>query len=259
MRIESSGSSATLSNERKENQHKKGKTLNNFDHLIRFYHSFSFWFSQSINTAKSYFTKLIAVANAQSPKTDNTIESVDNLKVDNDADDDDGSGGGGGGGGGADDDDDDVAKVNVDCEMSALNIASNDNETSMKNVLPKPMSRSSTPLQAKPMQSKQMTDFYPVRRRSVRKTKKAVEQEYLRNIEKAIEQQSEDGLVVKLFKDKGRGICAGRPFARGEFVVEYIGDLIEQAEADRREEIYAKDTAFGCYMYYFKHKEQQWW
>lgn len=96
-------------------------------------------------------------------------------------------------------------------------------------------------------------------RRSIRKTKKAVEQEYLRHIEIAIEKQSEDGLVVKVFKDKGRGICAGRPFARGEFVVEYIGDLIEQCEADRREEIYAKNTAVGCYMYYFKHKEQQWW
>lgn len=141
--------------------------------------------------------------------------------------------------------------------MSVLNVESNDNQV-VKCVTPMPMSRSSTPLQSKPMQSKQMTDFFPVRR-SIRKTKKAVELEHLRHIEKAIEQQNEDSLVVKLFKEKGRGICAGRSFARGEFVVEYIGDLIEQNEADRREEIYAKDTAFGCYMYYFKHKEQQWW
>lgn len=105
---------------------------------------------------------------------------------------------------------------------------------------------------------KRLTDYFPVRR-SIRKTKKAVEQEYLRRIEIAIEKQSEDGLVVKVFKEKGRGICAGRPFARGEFVVEYIGDLIEQNEAYRREEIYAKNSSVGCYMYYFKHKEQQWW
>lgn len=105
---------------------------------------------------------------------------------------------------------------------------------------------------------KQITDFFPVRR-SIRKTKRAVEQENLRHIERAIEQKSEDGLVVKLFQDKGRGIIADRPFARGEFVVEYIGDLIDQAEADRRERIYAKDAKFGCYMYYFKHKEHQWW
>lgn len=133
----------------------------------------------------------------------------------------------------------------------------NDNQIVCK-IMTKPMSRSTTPLQLKPMHSKQMTDYFPVRR-SIRKTKKAVEQEYLRHIEVAIEKQSEDGLVVRLFKEKGRGICAGRPFARGEFVVEYIGDLIDQFEADRRENIYAKDTTFGCYMYYFKHKEQQWW
>lgn len=197
-----------------------------------------FLFSQSINTAKSYFTKLNAVANAQAKFTgDTTTESEDNSKGDD-------------------------AKSDVDCEMSTLTIASNENNAHdsvkmMMMVLPRPLSRSSTP--SSQSKSMQMTDFYPVRRRSVRKTKKAVEQEYLRTIEKAIEQQCEDGLVVKLFKDKGRGICAGRPFARGEFVVEYIGDLIEQNEADRREEIYAKDSAFGCYMYYFKHKEQQWW
>lgn len=114
--------------------------------------------------------------------------------------------------------------------------------------------RSPTPA----LKSKCLTDYFPVRR-SIRKTKRAVEQEHLRHIEIAIEKQSEDGLVVKWFKDKGRGICAGRPFARGEFVVEYIGDLIEQSEADRREEIYAKNSSVGCYMYYFKHKEQQWW
>lgn len=104
----------------------------------------------------------------------------------------------------------------------------------------------------------QMTDFYPIRR-SVRKTKQAVEQEQTRLIEIAIEKQLEDGLVVEDFGEKGRGIVAGRPFQRGEFVVEYIGELIDQAEADRREEEYAKKTDFGCYMYYFKHKEQQWW
>lgn len=104
----------------------------------------------------------------------------------------------------------------------------------------------------------QLTDFFPIRR-SGRKTKKTVEQEHLLYIELAIEKQLEDGLVVKMFPEKGRGIVAGRPFARGEFVVEYIGQLIDQTEADRREESYAKNVDFGCYMYYFKHKEQQWW
>lgn len=119
------------------------------------------------------------------------------------------------------------------------------------------LTANSTKARQKP-HSKMLTDYFPVRR-SFRKTKRAVEQECLRHIETAIEKQLEDGLMVVHFKDKGRGICARRPFARGEFVVEYIGQLIEQAEADRREKIYAKDAKFGCYMYYFRHKEQQWW
>lgn len=105
---------------------------------------------------------------------------------------------------------------------------------------------------------KQLTDYFPIRR-SVRKTKQEVEQEFLRQIELALDRDVEDGLLIKQFADKGRGIVAERPFARGEFVVEYLGDLIDQIEAHKREEYYAKDPKFGCYMYYFKYKEQQWW
>lgn len=103
-----------------------------------------------------------------------------------------------------------------------------------------------------------LTEFFPVRR-SVRKTKKAVEQEQLRNIEAAIRNEQEDGLVVQEFPHKGRGIMAARRFTKGEFVIEYIGDLITMTEANRREQLYAKDENTGCYMYYFKHKNQQHW
>lgn len=103
-----------------------------------------------------------------------------------------------------------------------------------------------------------LTDFFPVRR-SVRKTKKAVEQEQLRSIEAAIRNEQQDGLVVAEFPRKGRGIMAARRFDRGEFVIEYIGDLIDMNEANRREQLYAKDENTGCYMYYFKHKSQQYW
>lgn len=103
-----------------------------------------------------------------------------------------------------------------------------------------------------------LTDFFPVRR-SVRKTKKAVEMEQLRNIEAAIRNQQEDGLIVKEFTHKGRGIMAYRRFTKGEFVIEYIGDLIDMTEANKREQLYAKDENTGCYMYYFKHKSQQYW
>lgn len=140
-----------------------------------------------------------------------------------------------------------------------MNIITNHEiEHSIQNITARPISQNSQNIDKKQPPKQQLTDYFPVRR-SVRKTKKAVEQENLRQIERAIEWQLEDGLIVKLFKEKGRGIIAGRPYKRGEFVVEYIGDLIDQAEADRRERIYAKDAKLGCYMYYFKHKEHQWW
>lgn len=50
-----------------------------------------------------------------------------------------------------------------------------------------------------------------------------------------------------------------RPFQRGEFVIEYIGDLISMSKANDREAMYAADDNTGCYMYYFKHNEQQYW
>lgn len=58
---------------------------------------------------------------------------------------------------------------------------------------------------------------------------------------------------------KGRGVSTTRAFARGEFVVEYSGDLIDMAEAKLREEKYALDSAAGCYMYYFKHQNNAFW
>lgn len=50
-----------------------------------------------------------------------------------------------------------------------------------------------------------------------------------------------------------------KDFLRGEFVVEYSGELIDMNEASRREKMYEKDESTGCYMYYFKHNEQQYW
>ncbi|XP_055923754.1 histone-lysine N-methyltransferase PR-Set7 isoform X2 [Eupeodes corollae] len=104
--------------------------------------------------------------------------------------------------------------------------------------------------------NRELTEFFPVRR-SVRKTKTVVKEEMMRSLEKAILEERADGLKIENFEGKGRGICADRPFQRGEFVVEYIGDLIDMAEANVRERKYALDENAGCYMYYFKHKNQQ--
>jgi histone-lysine N-methyltransferase SETD8 len=104
--------------------------------------------------------------------------------------------------------------------------------------------------------NKTLTDFFPVRR-SVRKTKKEVLEERNRKIEQAVLEGKEDNLEIRVFNEKGRGVVALKNFSRGEFVVEYAGELISYSEAQNREAAYSKDTATGCYMYYFKHKNQQ--
>ncbi|XP_034486488.1 histone-lysine N-methyltransferase PR-Set7 isoform X2 [Drosophila innubila] len=104
--------------------------------------------------------------------------------------------------------------------------------------------------------NRELTEFFPVRR-SVRKTKTAVKEEMMRNLEQAVLEERCEGLQVRHFVGKGRGVVAKRLFKRNEFVVEYVGDLIAISEAADRERRYALDENAGCYMYYFKHKNQQ--
>lgn len=101
-----------------------------------------------------------------------------------------------------------------------------------------------------------LTDYFPVRR-SVRKSKKAVLEEKQRDMENKVLCQVEEGLEVRHFAGKGRGIVTTREFMKGEFVVEYIGELIDQVTAKKREKIYALDQNTGCYMYYFQHRNHQ--
>lgn len=101
-----------------------------------------------------------------------------------------------------------------------------------------------------------ITDYFPVRR-SVRKSKKVVLEEKQRDLENKVLSQLEEGLEVKHFAGKGRGVITTREFAKGEFVVEYVGELINQGEAREREKVYAQDQNTGCYMYYFQHRNQQ--
>ncbi|XP_063388916.1 histone-lysine N-methyltransferase Set8 [Cydia fagiglandana] len=101
-----------------------------------------------------------------------------------------------------------------------------------------------------------LTEYFPVRR-SVRKTSKCVMAEKMRDLERAVREQREDGLAVAYFEGKGRGIIATRPFCRGSFVVEYSGELVGVQEAREREHMYAQDPEAGCYMYYFRLQDQQ--
>ena len=58
---------------------------------------------------------------------------------------------------------------------------------------------------------------------------------------------------------KGRGVVTTRTFEKDDFVVEYAGDLVSIVTAKQREDLYRRDRAVGCYMYYFQHWNKHYW
>ncbi|VDK27695.1 unnamed protein product [Taenia asiatica] len=62
---------------------------------------------------------------------------------------------------------------------------------------------------------------------------------------------------VVVTEDKGRGVITTRTFSPGEFVVEYIGELISGSEARAREAEYNKDPNVGSFMFFFSHGNQR--
>ena len=85
--------------------------------------------------------------------------------------------------------------------------------------------------------------------------------------EAALQKRIEDRLIVdndnglsleiRDIPEKGRGIFATQDFSKGDFIVEYAGDLINLKEAKEREGEYSMDLSKGCYMYYFKANNKQ--
>ena len=112
--------------------------------------------------------------------------------------------------------------------------------------------------------SSKVTDFFPIRR-SERKPKTALAAKQQSEIESWLEKtgyvnDGNLGIAIQWYENKGRGIEAKKHFNKGDFVVEYAGDLMEgTAAAKLREEKYASDAATGCYMYYFKHGDKHYW
>ncbi|CAG0915622.1 unnamed protein product [Notodromas monacha] len=102
-----------------------------------------------------------------------------------------------------------------------------------------------------------LEDFFPPVRRSSRKTQAAIAKETHWQIIQALRSGTDDSLEKRIFPGKGRGVVAVRNFAKGEFVVEYSGDLIDIKQAEQREAQYARDKNAGCYMYYFEHQNRQ--
>jgi len=106
--------------------------------------------------------------------------------------------------------------------------------------------------------SHKVTEYFPIRR-SERKPKAELLKEQMEGIEARLLANDDTNLGVEVayIENKGRGIKAVRDFVKGEFVVEYAGDLIDIGTAKDLEAKYSMDTSKGCYMYYFKHKGKQ--
>lgn len=62
-------------------------------------------------------------------------------------------------------------------------------------------------------------------------------------------------LVFSMWRT-GKGLFAKREFAGGELLTEYVGELISDEEAGRREDINPRRCD---YMFSFKHDSKFWW
>lgn len=58
-------------------------------------------------------------------------------------------------------------------------------------------------------------------------------------------------LEIRTIPGKGRGVFSKEGYEKGDFVVEYSGDLLTAQEAKKRENDYLKDPTKGSYMLYF--------
>lgn len=101
-------------------------------------------------------------------------------------------------------------------------------------------------------QNRKVTDFYPIRRSS-RKSKTELKCEQKRRLDDLITNGIEEGMEEQHIEGKGRAVFATRCFQKGDYVVEYHGDLLQINDARKREAEYAQNPATGCYMYYFQY------
>ncbi|XP_064162905.1 N-lysine methyltransferase KMT5A-A isoform X1 [Anguilla rostrata] len=104
-------------------------------------------------------------------------------------------------------------------------------------------------------QNRKLTEFYPIRRSS-RKCNAELKCEEKKHIDELLSSGTEEGMKVQHIEGKGRGVFATRSFRKGQFVVEYHGDLLQITDAKKREAKYAQDPSTGCYMYYFQYQSK---
>lgn len=101
-------------------------------------------------------------------------------------------------------------------------------------------------------QNRKVTDYYPIRR-SCRKSKAELKCELKKHIDDLITNGIEEGMEVQHIEGKGRGVFATQCFQKGQYVVEYYGDLLQITDAKKRESEYSQNPSTGCYMYYFQY------
>lgn len=107
---------------------------------------------------------------------------------------------------------------------------------------------------------KSKTSEKPQNSRSRRKTKSQLDAERNNQIEEAVRNNTEDGIEVREIPNKGRGIFSTKLFSRGDFIVEYAGDLIKSTESTFREKFYGcMDASGSSYMFYFKLNDELLW
>jgi len=93
--------------------------------------------------------------------------------------------------------------------------------------------------------------FMPIRR-SERRPKKNQTADIIQKLQNIGNDDSRLPLEIRDIPEKNRGVVPTKKLSKGDFVVEYAGELIEHTTAEERENKYAMDVSKGCYMYYFK-------
>lgn len=97
-----------------------------------------------------------------------------------------------------------------------------------------------------------------LRRKSNRMSESTLKQKKKDDLEQAIRSEKAEGLKIKDFGTKGRGIETIATFSKDEFVIEYIGTLLDLKTAKAKEGMYSHDPSKGCYSYYFNHGGRPW-
>jgi len=93
--------------------------------------------------------------------------------------------------------------------------------------------------------------FMPIRR-SERRPKKNQTADIIQKLQNIGTDDSRLPLEIRDIPGKNRGVVPTKKLSKGDFAVEYAGELIEHSTAEERENKYAMDVSKGCYMYYFK-------